>query len=277
MRMLFGLLIAALVIAGLADYSPPVMRSLDRAWTHLQRGERLLRYRYGMPLRGTPDLGRLDARLEARGLELGAPIFMRIYKKESELELWIKKGGRYALFATYPICVWSGELGPKLAQGDRQAPEGFYTVARSQLNPNSRWRRSFDLGYPNAFDRAHARTGDFLMVHGGCGSIGCYAMTDPVIDEIWLIVTKALAGGQPRFHVHVMPYRWTGWNARAYEGTRWQAFWAELRRGAELFEATRLPPRVSVCAGRYAVAATPPGGDENAAVAEGCPQDGSLS
>ena len=81
-------------------------------------------------------------------------------------------------FATYPICLWSGRLGPKLREGDRQAPEGFYTVSAEQLNPNSRWHRSFSLGFPNAFDQAHGRTGSFIMVHGGCPSIGCYAMTD---------------------------------------------------------------------------------------------------
>ena len=185
MRTLFGLLIAALIFVGLAENSRPVIRLVDQLWAFVARTDHMVRYQRGMPLRGTPDLGRLDARLAAKGFAAGAPVFMRIFKRESELELWLKAGDRYELFAIYPICRWSGDYGPKLAQGDRQSPEGFYSVARRQLNPNSRWHLSFDLGYPNVFDKAHQRSGDYLMVHGGCGSIGCYAMTDPVIDEIW--------------------------------------------------------------------------------------------
>jgi murein L,D-transpeptidase YafK len=277
MRILFGLLIAALIIIGFADQNRPVMRLVDGAWRFLERADHLNRYRMGKPLRGTPDLARLDERLSAKDLALGAPIFMRIFKKESELELWMKKGPRYVLFATYPICRWSGDLGPKLAQGDRQSPEGFYTVARRQLNPNSRWHLSFNLGYPNAFDRSQKRTGDYLMVHGGCGSIGCYAVTNPVIDEIWQIITKAFASGQPRFHVHVMPFRWSDWNTRLHEADRWRDFWSDLRRGHDLFETTGLPPSVSVCRGRYAVAPASSGAKEHAEVSENCAADGPLA
>ena len=156
-------------------------------------------FRAGEPLAGTPDLAQLDERLAAHGVKLGVPVYVRIFKLESELELWMEKDGRFVRFATYPICLWSGRLGPKLREGDRQAPEGFYTVADEQLNPNSRWHRSFNLGFPNAFDQAHGRTGSFIMVHGGCVSIGCYAMTDPVVDEIWRLVTAALDSGQARF------------------------------------------------------------------------------
>jgi murein L,D-transpeptidase YafK len=148
----------------------------------------------------------LDQRLAAKDVALGVPIFIRIFKLESELELWVQKSGRYELFATYPICLWSGRLGPKLQEGDKQAPEGFYTVDKDALNPDSRWHRSFNLGFPNAFDQAYGRTGSFLMVHGGCASIGCYAMTDRVVDEIWRMVTSALDAGQERFAVHVFPF-----------------------------------------------------------------------
>ena len=277
MRILFGLLIAALIIIGFARESRPVMRLVDGAWRFVERTDHIYRYRMGKPLRGTPDLGRLGDRLKAQGLSLGAPVFIRIFKKESELELWMKKGARYVRFATYPICRWSGDLGPKLAQGDRQSPEGFYTVARRQLNPNSRWHLSFNLGYPNTFDRAQKRTGDYLMVHGGCGSIGCYAVTNPVIDEIWRIITKAFDAGQPRFHVHVMPFRWTGWNTRLHEVDRWRDFWTDLRAGHDLFERTSLPPRVSVCNGRYVVEPGSTGAGEHADVGKRCPADGSLS
>ena len=271
MRFLFGLLIAALIFWALAWENRPVMQFADNAWRYVLQAEHFIRYRNGIPLRGTPNLLRLEERLEQAGLALGAPVFMRIYKKESQLELWMKKGERYQLFARYPICAWSGYLGPKLAQGDRQSPEGFYTVARRQLNPNSSYHLSFNLGYPNAYDRAHDRTGDFLMVHGACGSIGCYAVTDPVIDEIWKIITRAYDAGQPRFHVHIMPYRWTAWNARLHGESRWQSFWTDLRVGHNHFEATRLPPRVSVCKGRYVFEEGKPGAGEHAAIESRCP------
>src|SRR5690606_10316969 len=151
-------------------------------------------------------------------------------------------------------CRWSGVLGPKLREGDRQAPEGFYTVDSRALNPHSRWHRSFNLGFPNVHDRAHGRTGSYLMVHGGCSSVGCYAMTDPVVDEIWRLVTAGLKGGQGRFHVHIFPFRMTEARLARHEGARWSAFWHDLKAGYDAFEETRLPPTVSVCQGRYTVA-----------------------
>jgi murein L,D-transpeptidase YafK len=179
------------------------------------------------------------------------PVVLRIFKLDSELELWVEKNGRFVRFATYPICLWSGRLGPKLKEGDKQAPEGFYTVALEQLNPNSRWHRAFNLGYPNAFDQAQGRYGSFLMVHGGCSSIGCYAMTDRVVDELWQFVTAALEQGQLRVPVHVFPFRMTAHNLALRKGGRWGNFWADLKKGNDLFEATRVPPVVSLCKGRY--------------------------
>ncbi len=146
--------------------------------------QRLLHAQLGWPLPGTPDLAQLNERLAGKGLARGNPVFIRIFKREQELELWMKKGGSFVLFASYPICRYSGELGPKRQEGDFQAPEGFYSVARAQLNPRSSYRRSFNLGFPNLYDAANGRTGSFVMVHGACMSAGCYAMTDPVIDEI---------------------------------------------------------------------------------------------
>ena len=143
-----------------------------------------------------------------------------------------------------------GAAGPKLQEGDRQAPEGFYTVDTEQLNPNSRMHRSFSLGFPNVFDQAHGRTGSFLMVHGGCASIGCYAMTDPVVDEIWRLVTAALDKGQPRFAVHVFPFRMTDQQPEARQRLT-GGFWSELKTGYDLFERSQIPPMVSVCKGRY--------------------------
>ena len=216
------------------------------------KAQRLVQFGLGLPLPGTPDVDRLEARLSEQGFALGAPVFIRIFKAESELELWMRRNGRFERFASYPICRWSGQLGPKLAQGDRQSPEGFYSVGPEQLNPNSRWHRSFNVGFPNALDRSFNRTGTFLMVHGGCSSVGCYAMTDPVIDEIWRLVTAALRQGQPRFQVHIFPFRMTAANIARRKKSQWMPFWQDLKHGHDLFEADRVPPKVMACHGHYA-------------------------
>jgi murein L,D-transpeptidase YafK len=163
----------------------------------------------------------------------------------------MQRDGVFRLFATYPICRWSGILGPKLQQGDRQAPEGFYTVDATALNPNSRWYRSFNLGYPNAFDRAHSRTGSLIMVHGGCGSIGCFAMTNAQMQEIWRLVTSALTAGQKRFQVQVYPFRMSAERVARNANSPDIDFWKSLKAGNDLFEASSVPPRVSVCEGHY--------------------------
>ena len=181
----------------------------------------------------------------------GVPVYIRIFKLESELELWVEKGDRFERFATYPICLWSGRLGPKLSEGDRQAPEGFYTVDAEQLNPNSRMHRSFSLGFPNVFDQAHGRTGSFLMVHGGCASIGCFAVTDPGGRRDLAHGDGGARRGQARFAVHVFPFRMTERALNFRKGYRWHGFWTDLKKGYDLFEPSRIPPAVSVCNGRY--------------------------
>lgn len=238
----------------------------DSMRIELERWRRLSYAVMGAPLPGTPDLDALDRRLAADGIALGAPVFIRIFKLEFELELWMRRGDKFQLFATYPICRWSGALGPKLREGDWQAPEGFYTVDAKALNPNSRWHRAFNLGFPNVLDQVHGRTGSYLMVHGGCSSIGCYAMTDPVIDEVWRLVTAALKGGQRRFHVHIFPFRLTE-EKLAERGERpWAPFWRDLKPGYDLFETARLPPAISVCKGRYVVSPGAAATAESAAI-----------
>ncbi len=268
----FLLLLIAVAGAGYYLLTPEGRQLIDRVRINMTRNDYQARFRAGEPLPGTPDLAHLDERLAAQGVKLGVPVYVRIFKLESELELWVEKDGRFVRFATYPICLWSGRLGPKLREGDRQAPEGFYTVAAEQLNPNSRMYRSFSLGFPNAFDEAHGRSGSFLMVHGGCASIGCYAVTDPVVGEIWSLVTAALDQGQARFPVHAFPFRMTDSNLKLRRGSRWEGFWADLKKGYDLFEASHLPPMVSVCNGRYVFE---PGSSETVArpVEERCPPE----
>lgn len=195
---------------------------------------------------------RLQDMLDNRAMELGAPIFIRIFKRSSELEVWLRKrGGRFELFKTYIICRYSGDLGPKLKVGDKQAPEGFYTVSAGQMNPWSKNHLSFNLGYPNDYDQTHYRSGSALMVHGGCVSIGCYAMTDYYMDEIYTLADAALARGQAEFQVHIFPFRLTSNNLNYYRSSRWSTFWSNLKQGYELFERYRLPPRVEVVNQRY--------------------------
>ena len=242
---------AALFIFGTGMWYP----TIDSARMSMRQVNRFLHYQLGYQLPGTPDLARLDERLQAQGLKRGDPVFIRVFKSEMTLELWMKRGDAFTLFASYPICYWSGRLGPKLRTGDHQAPEGFYTVSKAQLNPNSHWNRAFDLGFPNLFDRAQGRSGAYLMVHGGCSSVGCYAMTNGVIGEMWSLVTAALDAGQERFSVHVFPFRLTEARLRAYQDHKWAGFWRDLKPGYDLFEARRIPPEISLCHGKYA--ATP--------------------
>jgi murein L,D-transpeptidase YafK len=195
----------------------------------------------------------LPTRLAAKGLAIGEPVFLRIFKEESELEVWMRGADQWRLFQIYPICRYSGGLGPKLRQGDRQAPEGFYWVTSGQLNPNSRHHLSFDLGFPNAFDRANGRTGSYLMVHGGCSSIGCYAMTDPTVDDIYRLVSAALNAGQDAVDVHAFPFRMTTENMLRHSQSQWIDFWRDLKTAYDRFETAGVVPRVSVTGKRYLV------------------------
>ncbi|WP_133770842.1 L,D-transpeptidase family protein [Enterovirga rhinocerotis] len=217
------------------------------------------------------------ALMSSKGMSKSDPILVRVYKKESELEVWKKVNGRYAHLKTFPICRWSGQLGPKKREGDRQAPEGFYTVTPSQMNPNSSFHLSFDTGYPNAFDRANGRTGSHLMVHGDCSSSGCYAMTDEGISEVYAIAREAFAGGQRSFQLQAFPFRMTAQNMARHRQDPNIAFWRNLKQGADHFEVARLEPKVSVCRGEYSFNAGADGCREDqgaaAAVAQKATED----
>lgn len=195
---------------------------------------------------------KVTAAMASRGMRAESPVLVRIFKAESELEVWkVDKSGRYALFKTYPMCRWSGRLGPKTRSGDRQAPEGFYHVSAGMLNPNSQFYVSFNLGYPNRLEQALGHTGEALMVHGACSSSGCFAMTDQAMGEIYAIVAKALSGGQSQFQVQSYPFRMTAANMARHAGDPNMPFWQVLKQGYDAFEARRQPPKVSVCNGRY--------------------------
>ena len=195
------------------------------------------------------------ALMSARGTDAASPIVLRAYKKESEIEVWKRNAaGRYVPIKTYPICRWSGQLGPKTKTGDRQTPEGFYTVAKSQMNPNSRYYLSFDVGYPNAYDRAHGGTGSAVMVHGVCSSMGCFAMTDRSVGEIYAIARDALKGGQAAFQFQAYPFRMSAENMARHRTDPNYPFWQQLKEGADRFEALGEELQVGVEGGRYVFA-----------------------
>jgi murein L,D-transpeptidase YafK len=213
---------------------------------------------------------KMIADLERRDMPKTSPILVRIFKQEAELEVWKQdSSGRYALLKSYPICRWSGELGPKIKQGDRQAPEGFYNITPGQMNPNSSYYLSFNLGYPNAFDRSHGRTGTHLMVHGDCSSAGCYAMTDEQIQEIYALGRESFFGGQRSFQVQAYPFHMTPANMAKHRNNPHMAFWKMLKQGHDHFEVTRLEPKVDVCEKRYVFNASPQSGNFSPAAA--CP------
>jgi murein L,D-transpeptidase YafK len=193
----------------------------------------------------------LKRRMGEKGMTAGSPVMIRIFKEESELEFWVRKGERFELFAAYPICTWSGTLGPKLTEGDKQSPEGFYSIGARQFHRSGRWRRSLDIGFPNTFDKAHGRTGSYILVHGGCTSTGCFAMTDRVMEEIFTLSELALAKGQRRIQVHVFPFRMREDNLARHAASPWRSFWLGLKTAHDLFEQTRVPPRISVCNKQY--------------------------
>ncbi len=199
------------------------------------------------------------ADIEAKQMDKDSPILARIFKEEAEMEIWKKtRGGEFALLKTYPICRWSGDLGPKKKQGDRQAPEGFYTITPGQMNPASNYYLAFNTGFPNAYDRAWNYTGSDLMVHGDCSSRGCYAMTDEQIQEIYALARESFFGGQKSFQLEAFPFRMTALNMAKHRDNPNFAFWRMIKEGYDHFEATHQEPKVAVCEKRYVFDAVAP-------------------
>ena len=183
----------------------------------------------------------LFQRLGEKGLRIGNAVHIRIFKQSRELELYLRGQNGFELYRTYPICDISGTLGPKRFEGDYQAPEGFYTVAAERLHPHSDFHLAFNLGYPNAFDRAAGRTGSNIMIHGGCASNGCFAMTDYYMEQIYLLAEAALQAGQQAIGVEIYPFRMTEANLLAHGSSRWADFWRSLKPAHDHFVATGVP------------------------------------
>ena len=197
------------------------------------------------------------AKMEALDTTPSSPTLIRTYKKEAELEIWkMKSNGEYALLKTYPMCRWSGQLGPKKREGDMQVPEGFYSIAPGQMNPNSHYYLAFNVGYPNAYDRAYGRTGGNVMVHGVCSSAGCFSMTDEQVADIYAIARDSFAGGQREIQLQSYPFHMTAENMAKFRLDPNIDFWKNLKDGADHFEVTKTEPSVLVCGKHYVFDAT---------------------
>src|SRR3954462_11090673 len=195
---------------------------------------------------------KLVADIAAKDMDMNSPILVRLFKTEAELEGWKEtRSGQFALLKTYPICRWSGDLGPKVREGDRQAPEGFYSITPAQMNPQSSFYLSFNTGYPNAFDTALGRTGSQLMVHGDCSSRGCYAMTDEQIAEIYSLGRESFFGGQRAFQLQAYPFKMTPINMAKHRNNPNMPFWKMIKQGWDHFEVTRQEPKVDFCEKKY--------------------------
>src|SRR5246127_746302 len=214
---------------------------------------------YELPTKAMKALSpQMQALLDQKRMPKESPILIRIFKEESELEVWKQDTtGRFELLKVYPICRWSGDLGPKVNEGDRQAPEGFYTITPGLMNPNSNYYLAINTGFPNAYDRANGRTGAFLMIHGDCSSAGCYAMTDEQIAEIYALARESFFGGQRSFQIQAYPFKMTPLNMAKHRNSPHMAFWKMLKEGYDYFEVTRAEPKVDVCEKRYVFGAEP--------------------
>jgi murein L,D-transpeptidase YafK len=217
---------------------------------------------YQLPTRAMKELSpEMVTLLQQKNMPKDSPVLVRIFKEESELEVWKETtAGRFELLKVYPICRWSGELGPKVKEGDRQAPEGFYPITPGLMNPNSSYYLAINTGFPNAYDRANGYSGAFLMIHGDCSSRGCYAMTDEQIGEIYSLARESFLGGQKEFQVQAYPFRMTPANLARHRTNPNMAFWKMLKEGNDHFEVSHLEPKVDVCERHYVFDAQPPAG-----------------
>ena len=191
--------------------------------------------------------------MKEKGMGKEDPILVRTFKEEKILEVWKRdQSGRFALLKSYPLCTVGGVAGPKIREGDKQSPEGFYTVTPGRMNPNSQFHLAYDVGYPNAFDRAWGRTGAAIMVHGGCvNSAGCFIVTDAQVEEIYGLAREAFDGGQRSFQLQAYPFRMTAENLAKHRKSPHMAFWKNIKEGADHFEVTKLEPKVDVCEKKY--------------------------
>ncbi len=206
-----------------------------------------------------PLSARMSALMQEKGVAQNSAVLIRTYKKEAEFEIWkMKPDGRYTHLKTFPMCRWSGQLGPKMAEGDRQVPEGFYKITPGQMNPRSEYYLSFNVGYPNAYDRAHGASGGSIFVHGACSSAGCFSMTDEQIDQIYAVAREAFNGGQQAIQMQSYPFKMNAENLAKYRNDPNIGFWSQLKEGADNFEVSKQDVNVGVCGRHYVFNTTTP-------------------
>ncbi|MCF3639436.1 murein L,D-transpeptidase [Rhizobium sp. TRM95111] len=192
------------------------------------------------------------SRMASLNIDRQAPLMIRIVKEEGMLEVWkADRSNRFQMVKSYKICAWSGKLGPKVKEGDRQAPEGFYPLSRAHLNPNSSYYLAINTGYPNTYDRANGRSGSHLMIHGACSSSGCYSMSDEQMLEIFAFARDAFKGGQDTIQLQAFPFRMTAENMARHRDNPNIEFWKMLKVGYDHFQVTKRPPEVQVCDRKY--------------------------
>jgi murein L,D-transpeptidase YafK len=215
---------------------------------------------YELPTKAMKELSpQMRTLLEQKQMPKESPILVRLFKEESELEVWKQDTtGRFQILKVYPICRWSGDIGPKVQEGDRQAPEGFYSITPGLMNPNSNYYLAINTGFPNAYDKANGRNGALLMIHGDCSSRGCYAMTDEQIGEIYSLARESFLGGQQSFQLQAYPFRMTPANLARHRTNPNMAFWKMIKEGNDHFEVTHLEPKVEVCNRHYVFDAQQP-------------------
>jgi len=189
---------------------------------------------------------KLQKELSEQGFDKNYRLYIRVFKQLDQLEIWAKKGNKYEIFKRYNVCYYSGGLGTKMSKGDGKSPEGFYNIGAKQLNPVSNYHLSINIGYPNKLEKLKGCTGDAIMIHGSCASIGCYAMTNPTIEEIYTLVYKALEAGQQNISLAIFPFRMDDSHMKNFTTSPYYSFWKTMQPGYELFEKNHTPPTVSV-------------------------------
>ena len=183
-----------------------------------------------------------------------AELLFRTFKKDKELEVWAasEKGGAMRHVTTYEVCRMSGNVGPKRAEGDMQVPEGFYTIQYYWSISN--YHLEMKVGYPNVSDQVlgSRQPGGAIMIHGSCASVGCIAMGDERVEELW-VMARAFHSTNRRVNVHIFPARDMKALLEDAAHDRHRAFWSNIKEGLDRFEATRRLPAISVdWRGRYA-------------------------
>jgi len=189
-------------------------------------------------------------------------IFIRAYKIEEILEVWVKSpdASEYSLFRTWDICRTSGIPGPKRREGDFQIPEGFYHI--NHFNPYSNFYLSLGVNYPNRSDRilGHKQAlGGSIYIHGSCVTIGCIPITDDLIKELYVLAVEAKTNGQEKIPVHIFPSRLVGGSfinlCNDYQDEEeLLEFWMNLKKGHDAFEMTHTLPVITVAEnGEYQV------------------------